>query len=423
MPYVCVERKSTGTPVASAWSSRSSIQPAAAVAGRRPGSAGSTALTARTARRRARGTRPRVPVQNTSRFGSFQTSNGQLRDLVARRSARRDAATAPRPAPPSAQVARRRDDRRRSRTRVASGSDARSRGMNDSSTIGRRPVSSSRSQDRVDPRRSRSPGPPSDLAVHAEGVVEDRRAPGPPRTPAPRGRSGTPRPARRRRARRRDPRRGGAARGAPSRSSAATAAGPGPRPRAASTSTATARPRRPRPAPSAAATGADSSPTGASIVGTDDDRVPGRRPAGLTSCRRTARAAPQGRRRRGGRSARTARRPPARDARGSRPRRRPADQSIVTWPRPRRRPHVARRRQRDVGRRSIALDLGADLLEPGDTRAGGRRQCRIPSAVSVTGPAPNCSCPMTGLSDRADVVRRERVAQHVVRPGRCRSRP
>ncbi len=72
---MCVVTKSSGIPVAAACAASGSIHSPAAVDGPPTRSRGSTPLIASAASSYRRRYSSRVPGQNTSRFGSFHTSN------------------------------------------------------------------------------------------------------------------------------------------------------------------------------------------------------------------------------------------------------------------------------------------------------------------------------------------------------------
>ena len=74
---MCVERKSSGTSPSRTKSRKSVTQPAAAVDGPPTSRRSSTDLIARAADSYSRKYSSCVPAQNTSRFGSFQTSKPQ----------------------------------------------------------------------------------------------------------------------------------------------------------------------------------------------------------------------------------------------------------------------------------------------------------------------------------------------------------
>ena len=301
--------------------------------------------------------------------------------------------------------------------------------MNDSSTTGRRPVSSSRSSDGVDPvevvdRAGRRP------RGRRRGVVEDRVGPDGLGAELARGRSGTPRRAPRRRRSppgpvaaqeqrevlRADIGRHGRWTGAASSAPASTAIATSAVALASSGAARRGADSRRRPAPRSS----DRLATAYHAVAARARR----------SCRRTARAGRRARRRPVVDRLRTARPAVGRGGRGSRPRPRPGDQ---------RHRHLAAAAlgaaprsgggSDDVGRGAVALGLSAERLEPGDPRGRPRRGCVVAasaarqSAAARRGPALNVSMPMTGWSDLADLLGRERVAQDVVRRARCRSRP
>ncbi len=139
-----VDTKSIRAPDCLTCASRSPTQPAAAEAGPPTTSSGCTSLTARAVTSYIRRYSARLADQNTSRLASFHTSNGHCRTSSSPYRATRCLTRLPTRSAQRSQSLGGETTARYAKT-VFDGSAARSRGMNDSSTTGRRPSASTRS--------------------------------------------------------------------------------------------------------------------------------------------------------------------------------------------------------------------------------------------------------------------------------------